>query len=1040
MAVNTAITRSTVDVDPLLEVAEAKKQERRVGGPPKRQVVPRWEHLSEQRSTFTQALAYLSGESRLMLLPRAQCAYPDGATYSGALEMTSYQLRFVSDDEASATPDSFASIPLGAVAAVSSEGPRLTVVCKDVRTVVFTTSEREASEAHKLIRACAFASERFFCYSHRPPFASDSAWFAYDAASYYRDWLAAWVESKPKDPPPWRLSDANVSLGLCDSYPDFIIAPAAIGDGLLASAATFRAEGRLPTLTWASKHDAASIWRSSQPKVGVQGATNPSDEALVRAIATAGEPPHGCDILDARPKTSASANRLSGHGYESRDRYREAKIAFANIPNIHAMRDAHRHIASLAGAAPSKMFSKQLSDLEDEASNGDSSSLATASTDINWLSLVEDTKWLVAIRRLLAAAVEVTRKVHSSRSRVLVHCFPEDHQLLTNKGFVSLDDVHDDLLFASYDPTTRRLVYERGELVVNDHADNDLVEFRRGDVVVQATTEHDMYVRYRKQSDYRKVRAAELLDIDETVGFLSYASGGLKTNCYMDLSFNGPTTVLKVLELYGFWLCYATSSREATFPDDEDCEFVEDILEDCHIHYEYFVGNRFVISDMRWARLFDKWVWKKSKRERGEFDPATHWHEDFEPVTGDLTQQLYGRDGYSWWALALQRDQARTLLYGMRRAFSRYVRVMAASSASFRDAVVQLCLHAGWSPSVHRDLMSFSDIPDVAEPRFYGPRDIKKVRRAGRTWCVRLKHGFVVVRRALVRDGVVLYTSRPTIHGNCSHGWDRTSQVVALAQLLLDSSCRTIAGFARLVEKDFVAFGHPFALRAGHGLAKGDDRSKDEQMAPIFVQFLDAVHQLVRLFPAHFEFDSRLLLVLADQVYACRFDSFLFDTLDARRRNTAQRNTTSVWDYVLANASHLTSSLYAPETAELDPVLLPPPSYILRNVELWSDYHMRYATSPTTAFGLYQRTAPDADLGDVEDDATCDAVSDPDLRLPVVPYTDALWDQHLRRAQREAATWQRAFRAQPCSRSCYRRSRQGFRRSRRPLPALQHAC
>ena len=49
--------------------------------------------------------------------------------------------------------------------------------------------------------------------------------------------------------------------------------------------------------------------------------------------------------------------------------------------------------------------------------------------------------------------------------------------------------------------------------------------------------------------------------------------------------------------------------------------------------------------------------------------------------------------------------------------------------------------------------------------------------------------------------------ARVVIH--CSHGWDRTSQVAALAQILLDARCRTQRGFARLVEKDFVAFGRP---------------------------------------------------------------------------------------------------------------------------------------------------------------------------------------------------------------------------------------
>jgi hypothetical protein len=48
---------------------------------------------------------------------------------------------------------------------------------------------------------------------------------------------------------------------------------------------------------------------------------------------------------------------------------------------------------------------------------------------------------------------------------------------------------------------------------------------------------------------------------------------------------------------------------------------------------------------------------------------------------------------------------------------------------------------------------------------------------------------------------------------HCTDGWDRTSQVSALSQLLLDPHFRTLTGFVDLIEKDFIAFGHPFRRR-----------------------------------------------------------------------------------------------------------------------------------------------------------------------------------------------------------------------------------
>jgi myotubularin-related protein 1/2 len=190
---------------------------------------------------------------------------------------------------------------------------------------------------------------------------------------------------------------------------------------------------------------------------------------------------------------------------------------------------------------------------------------------------------------------------------------------------------------------------------------------------------------------------------------------------------------------------------------------------------------------------------------------------------------------------------------------------------------------------------------------------------------------------------------------HCSHGWDRTSQVSALSQLLLDPFYRTRVGFSCLVEKEFLALGHPFRLRSGHGERRGDKNSNtlgtqlDEgQLSPIFIQFLDCVFQIVNQYPNFFEFNTKYLLVISDHVYSCRFGTFLTDTEKERELfYSIRQRTHCLWQYLddkseLINADYNGSSL-GDQEHEGKGALLMPLSSLLRNVSLWTERHCMYS-------------------------------------------------------------------------------------------------
>ena len=189
--------------------------------------------------------------------------------------------------------------------------------------------------------------------------------------------------------------------------------------------------------------------------------------------------------------------------------------------------------------------------------------------------------------------------------------------------------------------------------------------------------------------------------------------------------------------------------------------------------------------------------------------------------------------------------------------------------------------------------------------------------------------GAFQISEAIKNDNTVL------IH--CSDGWDRTTQLSCTSQLILEKRYRTIDGFICLIEKDWLTFGHQFRYRCGM-YCPGDSPSNvasENQKSPVFIQWLDAVYQIMQQNITKFEYNTDLLYFLASEMFTGKYGTFLFNNELEREKYKAREKTVSIWTYVKENEFRFINPIYNPD--DNLPFIM---NY--KRVQLWNKYFFRF--------------------------------------------------------------------------------------------------
>jgi len=357
-----------------------------------------------------------------------------------------------------------------------------------------------------------------------------------------------------------------------------------------------------------------------------------------------------------------------------------------------------------------------------------------------------------------------------------------------------------------------------------EHIEPFTAEHLSSGVSLVVDPQHDMFARVGQQgqgddehirwesTDYTKVKAGSLLsdDVRRRVQMTGQAAAGVAASANAEelpfarlLGLTTEDEVTAFLELYGYWCgggCLDAASRSVQLclrtPEEETWVLgrlatLGLTVESGSVWTSAVDGANgplnILIRDSRWVDYF----FQEYANKYGV--AATH--------TGPTAPRVKLAKWFWVWVWRLRKARARLVLAGLRFADGKEASdasTIYTSGCDFRDEIVRLALHAGYSAHFnlhyyaddHRGYdvagaaiiaqqdgwaVSYSDHCLAAQPLLSSHSDIHRIAvpSGAQVWCPTVPpHNLIIARRATKSaKGVVTRASRPIVLGNC---WGNT--------------------------------------------------------------------------------------------------------------------------------------------------------------------------------------------------------------------------------------------------------------------------